>query len=197
MPPSDNSSERRVGRRFKRPWVRSKRPIPRKVVQPLERFLSEEAGSGGLLLAAAVVALVWSNIDSSSYEEWWTTSLSIDVGSLQFDEDLRHIVNDLLMAVFFYVVTLEVKREILFGSLRERATAVVPVAAALGTMVGGALVYVAVNIDGGVLQGWAVPIATDIAFALAVLGVAGRRAPPSCARSSSRSLWSTTSARSP
>ncbi len=178
MPPSDNSSERRIGRRFKRPWVRSKRAIPRKVVRPLERFLSEEAGSGGLLLAAAVLALVWSNIDSSSYEEWWTTTLSIDIGSLHFDEDLRHIVNDLLMAVFFYVVTLEVKREILFGSLRERATAVVPVAAALGTMVGGALVYVAVNIDGGVLQGWAVPIATDIAFALAVLGVAGRRAPP-------------------
>jgi NhaA family Na+:H+ antiporter len=70
-----------------------------------------------------------------------------------------------------------VKREVLFGSLRQTATAAVPVAAALGTMVGGALVYVAVNIDGGALQGWAIPIATDIAFALSVLGVAGRRAP--------------------
>ena len=147
-------------------------------MRPVERFLSEEVGSGSLLLAAALIALIWSNVATDSYDELWTTAVTLEIGSLSFDEDIRHIVNDLLMAVFFYVVALEVKREILFGSLRQAATAAVPVAAAFGTMVGGALTYVAINLDGGALQGWAVPIATDIAFALSVLGVAGRRAPP-------------------
>lgn len=178
MPLTEDHSGVRAPRWFPRPWLRSERPIPRRVMRPVERFLSEEAGSGSLLLAAALIALVWSNVATESYDDLWSTGVTIELGSLSFDEDLRHIVNDLLMAVFFYVVALEVKREVLFGSLRDRATAAVPVAAALGTMVGGAGVYVAVNIDGGALQGWAVPIATDIAFALAVLGIAGRRAPP-------------------
>jgi NhaA family Na+:H+ antiporter len=165
-------------RRFPRPWVRSSRPVPRRVVQPLERFLSQEAGSGALLLAAAVAALVWSNVATGSYRDFWETTVSIEVGSLALEEDLRHVVNDLLMALFFFVVALEVKREVIFGSLRERATASVPVAAALGTMVGAAVVYLLVNANGGEPSGWAIPIATDIAFALAVLGIAGRRAPP-------------------
>jgi len=152
--------------------------VPRKVMRPLERFLREEAGSGSLLLAAALVALVWANAAPDSYAEFWSTRVRLELGALELEEDLGHVVNDLLMAIFFYVVTLEVKREALFGSLRDRATAAVPIAAALGTMVGGAVVYVVVNLNGGALEGWAVPIATDIAFALAVLGVAGRRAPP-------------------
>jgi NhaA family Na+:H+ antiporter len=147
-------------------------------MQPLERFLSQEAGSGTLLLAAAVAALAWANLASGSYEDFWTKTVTVEVGSLSIEEDLRHVVNDLLMALFFYVVSLEVKREIVFGSLRERATAAVPVAAALGTMVGAAVVYLMINAGGGEPRGWAIPIATDIAFALAVLGVAGRRAPP-------------------
>jgi Na+:H+ antiporter, NhaA family len=178
MPLSKERSAVQAPHRFRRPWLRSERPVPRAIARPLERFLREEVGSGTLLLAAAVIALVWSNVATDSYDDLWSTRLSIELGSLSFDEDLRHIVNDLLMAIFFYVIALEVKREVLFGSLREPATAAVPVAAAAGTMVGGAAVYVAVNIDGGALQGWAVPIATDIAFALSVLGIAGRRAPP-------------------
>jgi NhaA family Na+:H+ antiporter len=178
MPPSDTAPEVRPPRRSRPPWARSERPIPRRLVQPLERFLSNETGSGGLLLAAALVALVWVNVAGDSYEDVWSERISIDLGSLHFDEDLRHIVNDLLMAVFFFVVALEVKREALFGSLRQPSSAAVPIAAALGTMVGGAVAYIAINIGGGNLDGWAVPIATDIAFALSVLGVAGRRAPP-------------------
>ena len=168
----------RSPRRFPRPWARSSRPVPRKVVQPLDRFLGQEAGSGALLLAAAVAALVWSNAATDSYREFWETGVSVEIGSLRLEEDLRHFVNDLLMALFFFVVALEVKRELIFGSLRERATASVPVAAALGTMVGAAIVYLLVNFSGGEPKGWAIPIATDIAFALAVLGVAGHRAPP-------------------
>jgi NhaA family Na+:H+ antiporter len=164
--------------RFRRPWLRSQRPIPRTVVQPLERFLREEAGSGTLLLAAAIAALVWVNIAAGSYQDFWSTEVRVALGSLSLEDDLRHVVNDLLMALFFFVVALEVKRELLFGSLRDRATAGVPVAAAVGTMVGAAIVYLLVNLGGGEPRGWAIPIATDIAFALAVLGIAGPRAPP-------------------
>ena len=120
--------------------------MPRLVVRPLERFLQLEAGSASLLLGAAVAALVWANVAGGSYERFWTTTLSVDAGSFGLEEDLRHVVNDLLMAVFFYVVALEVKRELLFGSLRDRRSALVPAAAALGTMVGGAFTYVAVNL---------------------------------------------------
>jgi Na+:H+ antiporter, NhaA family len=164
--------------RFRRPWLRSERPVPRTVVQPLEQFLRQEAGSGALLLAAAIAALVWSNAATDSYQDFWSTEVTVAVGSLSLEDDLRHVVNDLLMAVFFFVVALEVKRELLFGSLRDRASAGVPVAAAVGTMVGAAIVYLLINLDGGEPRGWAIPIATDIAFALAVLGVAGHRAPP-------------------
>ena len=158
-------------------WLHSRRPVPRLLLAPLERFLRLETGSAALLMAAAIVALLWSNLAGTSYEDFWTTHLTIEAGPLHFDEDLRHLVNDLLMAIFFYVVALEVKREMLFGSLRDRRTAAVPVAAAFGTMVGAAVTYVAINIDGGELRGWAIPIATDIAFALGVLGLAGKRAP--------------------
>jgi NhaA family Na+:H+ antiporter len=164
-------------RGLRRSWLHSDRPLPRRVVRPLERFLELEAGSAALLFAAALAALAWTNVAENSYGEFWSTHVTLDAGPFDFDEDLRHIVNDLLMAVFFYVVALEVKRELLFGSLRDRASAAVPVAAALGTMVGGALVYLAFNLHGGEARGWAIPIATDIAFALGVLGLAGRRAP--------------------
>ncbi|HEX2071489.1 MAG TPA: Na+/H+ antiporter NhaA [Thermoleophilaceae bacterium] len=157
--------------------MRSDRALPRLVVRPLERFLQLEAGSAALLMAAALVGLVWINASQDSYEGFWTTAVTVDVGPLAFDEDLRHLVNDLLMAVFFYVVALEVKREALFGSLRDPRSAAVPIAAAVGTMVGAAVTYVAINLDGGALHGWAIPIATDIAFALGALGLAGRRAP--------------------
>ena len=160
------------------PWLRSQRPVPRYLLRPLERFLNLEAGSASLLLGAAVVALLWSNLATESYESFWSTKLELRLGPLVLEEDFRHVVNDLLMAIFFYVVALEVKRETLFGSLRERRSAAVPVAAALGTMVGAAATYLAVNIvGGGDLRGWAIPIATDIAFALGVLGLVRRRAP--------------------
>ncbi len=161
-----------------RPWLRSERPIPRRLVRPLERFLRLEAGSASLLLLAAVIALLWSNLGGGSYLAVWSTKVELRAGPLLLEEDLRHVVNDLLMSVFFYVVALEVKRELLFGSLREPRSAAVPVAAALGTMVGAATTYLAVNLLGsGDLRGWAIPIATDIAFALGVLGLLGKRVP--------------------
>ncbi len=152
-------------------------PTARRFVRPVERFVRWESSSAFLLIAAAVAALIWAN-SSRSYDNLWDAHASIEVGGLHLDESLRHWVNDLLMAVFFFVVALEVKRELLFGSLSDRRSALVPTAAAFGTMIGAASVYLAVNTAGdGDLGGWAIPIATDIAFALGVLGLAGRRAP--------------------
>lgn len=168
----------RAPKDFRQPWMRSQQALPRLMVRPLERFLQQEAGSASLLLAAAIAALVWANAWPDSYESFWDTVVSIDLASVLIEEDLQHWINDLLMAVFFYVVALEVKREMVFGSLRDRRSAAVPAAAALGTMFGAALTYLAVNLIGdGDLRGWAIPIATDIAFAVGVLGLAGRRAP--------------------
>ena len=149
----------------------------RRFSRPVERFVRWESSSAVLLIGAAVAALVWANA-SDSYANLWDAHASFQVGPLHLDESLRHWVNDLLMAVFFFVVALEVKREMLFGSLSDRRSALVPAAAAFGTMIGAAAVYLAVNAVGdGDLEGWAIPIATDIAFALGVLGLAGRRAP--------------------
>ena len=173
--PADEEGNLDLPQGFARPWLRSERPVVRQVARPIEAFIRTEAGSGFLLLAAALAALIWANTASEAYDHFWATSVRVELGSLSLEENLRHVVNDLLMAIFFYVVALEVKREFLFGSLRSPASATVPVAAALGTMAGAALTYVAVNLGSGDLGGWAVPIATDIAFALAVLGVAGER----------------------
>lgn len=146
-------------------------------VRALERFLEQETASAALLMAAALAALVWANVAPEAYDRFWSTEISAQIGRFSLHEDLRHLVNDLLMAVFFYVVALEIKRELRLGSLRDRRSALVPAAAAIGTMVGAGATYVAVNAQGGDLRGWAIPIATDIAFALGALGLVGRRAP--------------------
>ncbi|HEV2062211.1 MAG TPA: Na+/H+ antiporter NhaA [Solirubrobacteraceae bacterium] len=165
-------------RDFPSPWARSDRPVVRRVVRPVEEFVSEEAGSGAVLMVAAIIALVWANVAPGSYDAFWETEAAAGVGDAELHLDLRDIVNDLFMAVFFYVVALEVKREFIFGALRDRAYAALPVAAAFGTMVGAATTYTAINLIGdGNMDGWAIPIATDIAFALAALGLVGRRAP--------------------
>jgi Na+:H+ antiporter, NhaA family len=183
--------------RGRRPWSRSERAFPRVIVRPLERFLKLEAGSASLLMAAALAALLWANLAASSYEEFWATEVTIEVGSLHFEEDLLHLVNDLLMAVFFYVVALEVKRELLFGSLRQPRSAAVPVAAAVGTMVGGALVYLVVNVNGG--EPAAGPfqspptLRSPSAFSAWPVGARRRSCGPSC----SRWPWWTTWERSP
>ena len=168
----------RQPREFPSPWARSNRPVVRRIVRPLEHFVSQEAGSGAVLMVAAVAALLWANAAPESYEDFWHIEAAAGVGALELNLDLLEVVNDLFMAVFFYVVALEVKREFIFGALRDRSYAALPVAAAFGTMVGAALTYWAINLIGdGNMDGWAIPIATDIAFALAALGLVGQRAP--------------------
>jgi len=168
----------RVPEGFARPWLRSDRPIVRRVIQPLEAFIRLEIGSGVVLLLAAAVALAWANVSLAGYEGFWRTELRLSLGDLELSEDLRHWINDLLMALFFFLIALEVKREVLLGALADRRLAAVPVAAAIGGMVFPALVYLLVNAGGGgTPSGWAIPLATDVAFALAVLAIVGRMAP--------------------
>jgi Na+:H+ antiporter, NhaA family len=162
------------------PWSRSQRALPRHVVQPLQAFLEQETSSGILLLAAAAIALAWGNSPwRSAYEDLWRTVVTVRLGDWVLSEDLRHWVNDGLMALFFLVVGLEIKRELLTGELRRPRAAAVPVIAAIGGMVVPALIYLVLNATGDGSRGWGIPMATDIAFALGVLTLAARSAPPS------------------
>jgi Na+:H+ antiporter, NhaA family len=159
-------------------WVTSDRPIPRLLVRPLREFLDTETAGGIVLLAATAVALGWANSPwSASYDALWTTDLSILLGPFSLVEDLRHWVNDGLMAVFFFVVGLEVKREMVAGELREVRKAALPIVGAVGGMIVPALLYWVLNSASTGSAGWGIPMATDIAFALGVLALFGQRVP--------------------
>lgn len=145
----------------------------------VRRFLATEAAGGLALMLAALVALVWANSPwRGAYEDLWHAHVDLTVGGLGVEDDLRHLVNDGLMALFFLVVGLEVKRELVAGDLRDRRVAALPAVAALGGMVLPALAYLAFNGGTPGAAGWGVPIATDIAFALGVLALLGSRVPP-------------------
>jgi Na+:H+ antiporter, NhaA family len=168
------------GTEVRHSWSESDRFVPRTFVRPLNRFMDTEASGGIALLAAAVVAIVWANSPwSTAYEQLWTTPLRIELGTLVVLDhlDLRHWVNDALMAIFFLVVGLEIKRELVHGELRDRRAAVLPAIAALGGMGVPALVYLAFNAGTPAADGWGVPMATDIAFAVGILSLLGRRVP--------------------
>jgi NhaA family Na+:H+ antiporter len=162
-------------------WSESEGLVARTVAQPLQQFLRTEASSGILLAVAAVTAIVWANSPwSASYEDLWTTELSLHLGSLELEEDLRHWVNDLAMGLFFFVAGLEIKRELVHGELRSPRAASLPIACAFGGMIVPAAIFLAVNAgDPVAARGWGVPMATDIAFSIGVLALLGRRAPPS------------------
>jgi NhaA family Na+:H+ antiporter len=161
-------------------WSVSDRFLPRTVLRPLQDFLSTSTASAFLLLVAAVVALVWANSPfGDAYDTLWHTEIVVGVGSWSIDLDLQHWVNDGLMALFFLVVGLEIKREVLQGELREPRAAALPAIAAIGGMVVPALLYVALNAGGDGAHGWGIPMATDIAFALGVLTLAAKHAPAS------------------
>src|SRR5262249_53801454 len=137
-----------------------------------DEFVSIEALSGLVLLAGAVAALVWANASDASYHDIWQHHL--DVG---FDLTLQEWVNDGLMTVFFFVVGLEIKREVIRGELRDPRTVTLPVLAAIGGMALPALLYTALNAGGSGAHGWAIPTATDLAFAVGVLALLGSRVP--------------------
>ena len=137
-----------------------------------------EAGSAGLLLAATVIALVWANSPwSESYVSLWHTEAVIGIGDHMLRLDLEHWVNDALMALFFFVIGLEVRRELSIGELTERRRVVVPAVAALCGIAVPALLFLAVNPSGEAAKGWGVVIGTDTAFLLGALAIVGPRCP--------------------
>jgi Na+:H+ antiporter, NhaA family len=159
-------------------WLRSEAFLARSVARPVERFLRIEASGGLLLVAAAVIALVWANSPwAASYNDLWGTRLTVDLGGHAITEDLRHWINDGLMTLFFFVIGLEIKDELTNGQLAKPRDAAVPAAGALGGMVVPALLFLAFNAGGDGAGGWGIPMATDVAFAVGVLALLGNRVP--------------------
>jgi NhaA family Na+:H+ antiporter len=150
------------------------------MIRPLRDFLRTEAAGGVVLVAAAVAALVWANSPAQdSYEDLWSSTVVVGFRDHVLSLDLRTWVNDGLMTVFFFVVGLEIKRELVVGELRDRRTAALPAVAALGGMAVPALLYLAFNAGGEGGRGWGIPMATDIAMAVGVLSLLGSRIPSS------------------
>jgi NhaA family Na+:H+ antiporter len=161
-----------------RTWATSERFVPKTFIRPFVRFSQIEASSGIVLLVAAVVAMAVANSGwSQSYFDFLGQHLTIEFGSFQFDESVLHLINDGLMAIFFFVVGLEIKRELVVGDLRDPKAAALPVLAALGGMVVPAIIYLIFNAGTEAAHGWGIPMATDIAFAVGVVALLGSAVP--------------------
>jgi len=161
-------------------WATSERFIPKAFIRPLLRFGRIEAASGIVLLVASVVALIWANSPAAdTYRSILDTHLVIELGAFHFDESVLHVVNDGLMAIFFFVVGLEIKRELAVGDLQDPKAAVLPVTAAIGGMLVPALIYISITAGQGadIARGWGIPMATDIAFAVGIVALLGPRIP--------------------
>ena len=159
-------------------WASSERFVPRTFIRPLVRFSQVEAASGIVLLVAAVVALIWANSPwADTYFSLLDQHLTVDFMGFHLDESLLHLINDGLMTIFFFVVGLEVKRELVLGDLRDPRAAALPVLAALGGMAFPALIYLWFNAGTAASSGWGIPMATDIAFAIGVVALLGSRVP--------------------
>lgn len=150
-----------------------------RILGALERFLRVEAASGLFLLAATAAALLWANSPwADSYHHLWDASLTLGSGSVAVSGSLHFIVNDVLMTVFFLVVGMEIRNEMHEGALAQMRVAMLPLAAAAGGVIVPALIYLALAHDPSLTSGWAVPTATDIAFAAGVLALLGKSIPP-------------------
>lgn len=149
-----------------------------KVLRPIERYLHNESAGGILLLASAIIAVVWANSPfADSYIHLWENEVSLKVGNYTIGNTLHHWINDGLMAMFFFVVGLELKREIMAGELSDLRKAMLPMSAAIGGMICPAIIYILFNPSGIENNGWGIPMATDIAFAMGIMSLLGKRVP--------------------
>ncbi len=151
--------------------------LARGVVRPVATFLARETAAGVLLIIATAIALIWANFSFDSYTDFWHTEIAIEIGDFRLVEDLSHWVNDALMALFFFVVGMEIKSELVLGDLRNPKIAALPAIGALGGMIVPAALYFAFNTSGAAASGWGIPMATDIAFAVGVLALVGHKVP--------------------
>jgi NhaA family Na+:H+ antiporter len=166
--------ERPDGKEYIAPWERAFD----RVLTPLEEFIHRQTTSGVLLMLCAIAALVIANSQwASAYHHLLETPFTIGIEGFELSKSLHHWINDGLMAVFFFVVGLELKREILVGELANVKQAMLPIVAAIGGMVVPAGIYMAINPEGHTFNGWGIPMATDIAFALGALALLGSRVP--------------------
>ncbi len=168
----------------KEAWSGGDTRLARTVVRPMVRFLAQEAASGVLLLLATAIALIWVNSPwADSYRQLWETELLIQIGDWVplthggIPWSLEYWVNDALMVLFFFVVGLEIKAELVVGDLSSPRVAALPAIAALGGMILPAALYALINLGGEGFGGWGIPMATDIAFAVGVLALLGSRVP--------------------
>ena len=147
----------------------------------IHKFIHQESFGGFLLIGVTIIAVFWAN--SSYYDVynhiWHNVKMGVSFGGFELKGDLHHWVNDGLMAIFFFVIGLEIKREVMDGELSSFKSAILPIGAAIGGMLVPALVYVAFNYDNPQnIDGWGIPMATDIAFALGLLSLLGNRVHP-------------------
>jgi len=165
-----------TGNEYSAPWEKAFK----RVLTPLEEFIHRQTTSGILLMLCAVIALYLANSQwSAAYHHLLEMTFTIGVEGFQLSKSVHHWINDGLMALFFFVVGLELKREILVGELADPKQALLPIIAAIGGMLMPALIYMGINPTGHSFDGWGIPMATDIAFALGTLALLGNRIPRS------------------
>lgn len=168
--------KRLLGKEYVAPWERA---LDR-VISPIDEFIHRQTTSGILLMLCAVIAIVIANSPlAEAYHHLFKLYFTIGVENFQLSKSLHHWINDGLMAIFFLVVGLELKRELLVGELANLKQAMLPIIAAIGGMLIPALIYFAINPSGHTADGWGIPMATDIAFALGALALLGKRIPQS------------------
>tara|TARA_R110001606_G_scaffold348746_1_gene498381 strand:+ start:2272 stop:3657 length:1386 start_codon:yes stop_codon:yes gene_type:complete len=159
---------------YRAPWEKTFE----KFIGPIEEFIHRQTTSGLLLMSSAIIALIIANGPfAENYLHILHTPIGVGVGSWSVEMSLHHWINDGLMALFFFVVGLELKREILVGELAKLRNAILPIAAAIGGMVVPALIYFLINPEGDAASGWGIPMATDIAFAVGALALLASRVP--------------------
>lgn len=154
------------------------KPRITRITDPFQEFVKMESFSGILLISFMLIALIWANSPwSASYQALWNTPVNVGFGNFKIDKPLLLWINDGLMALFFFVVGLEIKRELLIGELSSLKQALFPIAAAAGGMLVPAGIFIFLNLGQPGGSGWGIPMATDIAFALGILALLGKRAP--------------------
>ncbi len=156
------------------PWERAFK----RVATPFEHFLHAQTTTGMILIFMTILALILANTSlTQSYAHFFHTKVDLTVGSWQLSHTIHHWINDGLMAIFFFIIGLEIKREVLVGELSNIKVAILPILAAIGGMIFPALIYLAINHQGEGAVGWGIPMATDIAFAISALVLLGKRIP--------------------